>query len=104
MMHMLLAIGVLGVGTYVLKALGPLTTAGRALPPTVARITKVLPAALLAALAATQTVGDGAALTLDARIVGVGVALVAVLLRAPLPVVVLVGAAGAALTRALGWG
>jgi hypothetical protein len=40
----------------------------------------------------------------DARVVGVGAGLVAVLLRAPFPVVVVIGAAAAALTRALGWG
>ncbi len=104
MTALLVALAVLALGTFALKAVGPVTTTGRELPPPVARLTRLLPAALLAALVATQTVGDGAALTLDARLVGVGLAVVAVALRAPLPVVVVVGAAGAAITRALGWG
>jgi uncharacterized membrane protein len=95
---------VLAVGTYLLKAVGPIASAGRELPPRLRTLAELLPAALLAALVATQTVGDGTALTLDARVVGVGVAAVAVLLRAPFAVVVLVGALATAGTRLVGWG
>jgi uncharacterized membrane protein len=98
------AMAVLAVGTYLLKAVGPIASAGRELPPRLRTLAELLPAALLAALVATQTVGDGTALTLDARVVGVGVAAVAVLLRAPFAAVVLVGALATAGTRLVGWG
>jgi branched-subunit amino acid transport protein len=101
---MIVALLVLAVGTYAMKAVGPLLSGGRELPPTLARLTDLLPAAMLAALVATQTVVDGTTLVLDARIVGVGAAGVAVALRAPFAVVVLVGAGVTALVRAAGWG
>lgn len=102
-MMLLGAVLTLALGTWLLKAVGPVTASGRELPPAVQRLTRLLPAALLAALVATQTFGDGQALALDARVVGVGAAAIAVVLRAPFPVVVLVGAGAAALVRALGW-
>lgn len=100
----IIALLVLAVGTYACKAAGPLLAAGRELPPTAQRLTDLLPAALLAALVATQTVAVGSTLVLDARIVGLAVAGVAVWLRAPFAVVVLLGAAVTAGVRALGWG
>lgn len=103
-MTLILAVLALAVGTLVLKAIGPVTASGRELPPFAKRLTQLLPAALLAALVATQTLGDGQALTLDARVVGVAAGAVAVVFRAPFPVVVLIGAGAAAITRALGWG
>ena len=101
---MLLALIVLALGTFAMKAIGPVVAAGRQLPPLAARLTTLLPAALLAALVATQTVGGTEGLTLDARIVGVGVAGLAVALKAPFGVVVLIGAAVTAGIRAIGWG
>lgn len=100
----ILALIVLAVGTYACKAAGPLLAAGRELPPTAQRLTDLLPASLLAALVATQTVAIGSSLVLDARIVGLAAAGVAVWLRAPFAVVVLLGAAVTAGARALGWG
>jgi uncharacterized membrane protein len=98
------ALVVLAGGTFLLKATGPVLTGGRDLSPAVRNLTQLVPAALLAALVATQTLGNGATLELDARIVGVAAAAVAVALRAPFALVVLVGAAVTALTRFLGWG
>jgi hypothetical protein len=49
----------------------------------------------------TDTFADEQELTVDARAVGLAVAAVAVLLRAPLLVVVLVAAVGAAAARAV---
>ncbi len=103
-MTVLVALLVLAAGTFVLKAVGPVLAGGRELPPVLARLTDLLPAALLAALVATQTLGGGpSGLVLDARLVGVAAAAVAVWLRAPFLVVVLVGAAVTALTRAIGF-
>lgn len=98
------ALLVLAAGTYAAKALGPVVAGGRALPRLVARLTDLLPAAMLAALVATQTLGSPDGLTIDARVVGVAAAGVAVVLRAPFAVVVVVGAAVTAGVRAVGWG
>lgn len=98
------ALAVLAVGTYLLKAAGPVTASGRTLPPRLRLLAELVPAALLAALVVNQTVIDGAVMTLDARVVGVGVAAVAVALRAPFAVVVLLGAGVTALVRLTGWG
>ncbi|MTV26874.1 AzlD domain-containing protein [Nitriliruptoraceae bacterium ZYF776] len=87
-----------------MKAAGPLFASGRELPPALARLADLLPAALLAALVATQTLEADGGLALDARVVGVGVAAVAVVLRAPFALVVVLGAGTTALVRALGWG
>ena len=100
----ILALVALAVGTYLMKAIGPFAAAGRELPPWLDRLSNLLPAGLLAALVATQTVVDGTSLVLDASIVGVAAAAVAVALRAHFGVVVLVGAAVTAGVRALGWG
>jgi uncharacterized membrane protein len=101
---MLLAIGLLAVGTYVMKSAGPLAASGRQLPPRLRALAELVPAALLAALVANQTLVDGATMTVDARIVGVAVAAVAVALRAPFALVVLLGAGVTALVRLGGWG
>jgi len=98
------ALIVLAVGTYLVKAIGPVAAAGREMPPKLQRLTELLPAAMLAALVATQTVADGAAIVIDARVVGVGAAGIAVAFRAPFAVAVLVGAGVTAVTRLLGWG
>ena len=65
--------------------------------PVVARIADLLPVALLSALIGVQVFASGQHLVVDARVVGLGVAFVALLLRAPFIVVVF----GAALTAAL---
>ena len=100
----IVALLVLAVGTYAMKVAGPLAVGGRELPPTLGRLVELLPAALLAALVATQTIGARASLTLDARIVGVAVAGLAVMRGAQFGVVVLIGAGATALVRLAGWG
>lgn len=71
--------------------------------PRITRITRLLPIALLGALVATQTAADGPEVVLDARLAGLGVAVVLLLVRAPFLVVVVGAAAAAAALRALGW-
>ncbi|WP_374969813.1 AzlD domain-containing protein [Terrabacter sp. BE26] len=86
------------------KLAGHLVPAHLLEQPRVRRITGALPIALLAALVATQAfTGPGGTFVLDARAVAVAVAVVALLLRAPFLVVVVLGAATAAALRALGW-
>jgi len=63
------------------------------------RTVPLLPIALLAALVATQTFSVGQHLTIDARAAALAVAVIAVILRAPFLVVIVVAAATAALLR-----
>ena len=67
----------------------------------VQRTVPLIPVALLAALVATQTFSTGRHLVVDVRAAALGVAVVAVLLRAPFLVVVVAAAATAALLRLL---
>jgi hypothetical protein len=94
-------IAVVGTCTIVLKGLGPLAIGGRALPRPLLGDVALLAPTLLAALIVTQAFADGRHLVLDGRAAGLGAALVAVALRAPVLVVVAVAAGAAALTRAL---
>jgi branched chain amino acid efflux pump len=95
------AIAVTGVGCYLLKLAG-LSVPPKVLErPVVERIADLLPVALLSALIGVQVLGSGPHLVVDARLVGLGAAVVALLLRAPFIVVVLVAALSAALVRLL---
>lgn len=103
-MTMWVAILVAAAIAFGLKLAGYLVPPGLLAHPPVKRVTAALPIALLAALIATQTLtGAGGAFTVDARLAAVGVAVAALLLRAPFIVVVALGAATAAALRALGW-
>jgi hypothetical protein len=62
---------------------------------------ELLAPSLLAALVVTQSVGGKGGIVLDARLVGLGAAVVAIRLRAPLIVVVVVAALTTALVRVL---
>ena len=97
-----LVLVVLAAGTYALKAAGPLALGDRRLPTRVQVLVDLLPAALLAALAIVSTVADGRAVVLDARVVGMFVAGVALWRRAPFVVVIIVASAATAAVRALG--
>lgn len=61
----------------------------------------LLPVSMLAALVVTQTAGSSDGLVLDLRLVGLGTAAVALLLRAPFLVVVVAAALATALARLL---
>lgn len=70
----------------------------------VAAVMALMPVTLLAALVMVQgVVGPGGAPAPDARLAGLAAAAVALRLRAPYLLVVLIGAAAAAGLRALGW-
>lgn len=89
---------------YATKAAGYLIPASRLESPRVTRLAGILTVGLLAALITMNAVGDGQALRIDARIAALAVALAACALRAPYLVVVILGAAAAALVRLSGWG
>jgi len=92
---------VVGAATIALKATGPVLLGDRRLPQRLTGVVALLAPVLLAALVVTQTVGGDGELVLDARLAGVGAAAVAIVLRAPLPLVVVLAAATTALARAL---
>ena len=94
----------IGLGTMAIKAAGPVILGGRPLPVRVRSVVALLAPALLAALVATATLGEGSSLVLDARIIGVGAAVVALALRVPTLEVVIVAALAAALARLGGIG
>ena len=95
------AILVGAAGCYLWKIAG-LSVPDRVLEhPAVERVADLLPVALLSALIGVQVLGSGQSLEVDARLLGLGVAVVALLLRAPFIVVVLAAAATAALARLL---
>ncbi|MCI2238708.1 AzlD domain-containing protein [Paenibacillus sp. TRM 82003] len=99
------AVLVAGAIAYALKLAGHLVPARLLEHPRARRAGALLPAALLAALVVVQTASDGDRLAVDARLVGLGVAAVALALRAPFLVVIVAAAASAAGVRALtGWG
>ena len=95
------AVLVVGLATVALKAAGPVLAGGRELPRGSARVVDLLAPALLAALVATQAFASRESLVLDERGAGLVAAGVAILLKAPLLVVVLVAAATAAILRAV---
>ena len=91
----------LAATTVAIKAAGPLVLGGRELPAAAFAVIGLLAPALLAALVLTETFAHDQELTVDARAAGLGCAAVAVLLRAPLLLTVLVAAVGAAAVRAV---
>jgi uncharacterized membrane protein len=93
---------VASAGCYLLKLLGWSVPPRFLESPRVRHAALLLPVALLAALTTVQAFSTGRALDLDARAVGFAVAAIAVLLRAPFLVVVVLAAATAALVRLLG--
>jgi branched-subunit amino acid transport protein len=97
-----IVVAVIGCVTIALKGAGPLVLAGRSLPGWVRSLMPLLAPCLLAALVVGQTFASGRSLVIDARAAGVCAAVVALLLRAPLLVVLVAAAGVAAAVRALG--
>jgi hypothetical protein len=97
-----LVVAVVGAGTMLIKAAGPVLLGARPLPARVDGVVALLAPALLAALVATATLGTGQQLVVDARLIGLGAAVIALALRAPVLLVVILAAAAAAIARLLG--
>ncbi|HEY7659991.1 MAG TPA: AzlD domain-containing protein [Actinomycetota bacterium] len=96
-----LVVALVGVGTMVIKAAGPVLLGGRPLPDRLTSVIELLAPAVLGALVVVQTFGDGQSLVLDARVVGVVAAGIALWRKAPLLLVLVVAAGATALTRLL---
>jgi branched-subunit amino acid transport protein len=88
-----------GAATVAIKATGPLLLADRELPPRLLGVVELLAPALLAALVVTEAVGGSRRYVFDARLLGLAAAVVALRLRAPLLVTVVVAALVAAVAR-----
>jgi uncharacterized membrane protein len=87
-------------GCYALKLCGYLVPARLLDGPRLRRLIELLPVALLAALVVVEAVASGQHLDVDgARLAGFGAGAIAVWLRAPFLVVVVVAAVVAALLR-----
>jgi uncharacterized membrane protein len=94
-------IGTLALATAALKLAGPLALGARPLSPKALNVVELLAAALLAALVVVETFGNGRSLTVDARVLGVAFAAIALTRRAPVIVVVVGAAAVTAIARLL---
>lgn len=91
------------LGCYLLKLLGIVTPKSFLERPLVSEITRLLPIALLCAIVAIQTLGQNQGLTIDARLPALGASLIALRLKAPFIVVILIAAVVAALLRYFGF-
>ena len=89
------------IAVFALKLLGYLVPPSLVERPVPARIANLLTVALLAALIVVQTVGDGQAISIDARVPALVVAAGLFAVRAPFIVVVAAAAVVAAGIRAL---
>jgi branched-subunit amino acid transport protein len=91
----------LAAGAYFFKVLGLVMIGDRRLPAVLERCLGLIPAALIAALVVTDTFSVGHHLQIDARAAGVGAAVVAAWRKAPLIVVIVIGAGVTAAVRAI---
>ena len=89
----------LTLGAYAFKVTGLVFLGGRSLPPIFERCLALIPAAVVTALVMKDTFTQGQELVLDARALGIAVAVIAALRKAPLIVVIVLGAAVTALVR-----
>jgi branched-subunit amino acid transport protein len=91
---------ILAATAYGFKVLGLVLVGDRELPPMLDRCLALIPAALIAALVVKDTFSVGQHLQIDARVAGVGAAVIAAWRKAPLIAVILIGAAVTAAIRA----
>jgi branched-subunit amino acid transport protein len=94
-----LVVLVVGVATIASKAAGPVLVGRRELPPRLQSCIDLLAPVMLTAHVVTQTCGGAEEIAVDARVAGVGAALVAIGLRAPVIVAMAVAALVTALLR-----
>ena len=81
---------------FILKYLGQSVPKRWLSHPRILKINSLIPIALLSALVAVQSFTKESRLIADQRLAGVGVAVIALILRAPFPVVVISAAATSA--------
>lgn len=86
------------VVAFLLKYIGHSVPEKYLTNPRALRVNTLIPIALLSALVAVQSFTEKSALVIDQRIVGLAVAVTALALKAPFPVVVLGSALASAVT------
>jgi len=91
----------LALGTFAMRACGPVFLGARQLPARLHQLVTLLAVGLLAALVALSTFANERHLVVDARAAGLIVGASAAYLRAPVAVVMIVAAATTAGIRAL---
>ena len=96
-----LTIILVAVASATIKAAGPLLLGDRQLGPRATAVIALLGPALLTALVLVDTITAGQRLVVDARLAGVAAAGVALLLRAPMLLVLAVAIITTALVRLL---
>jgi len=92
----------LAVGAYGFKVMGLVVLGGRTLPTVLERCLALIPAAVITALVVKDTLTLGQDVVIDARAAGIVAAVVAAWRKAPLIVVIVLGAVVTALVRKLG--
>ena len=92
----------LAVGAYGFKVTGLVVLGGRTLPTVLERCLALIPAAVITALVVKDTLTLGQDVVIDARAAGIVAAVVAAWRKAPLIVVIVLGAVVTALVRKLG--
>ena len=92
-------VAVVGIATIAFKAAGPVVIGRRELPPRIKSLVELLAPVMLIALVVTQTFGGDQEIEVDARVVGVGAAVVAIALRAHIIVAMAIAALVTALVR-----
>ena len=90
---------VLAVCTVLLKTIGPVLAGGRQPPAPLTRIIALVAPALISALIVTGTFTAGRHLVIDARAAGLAVGAIALWLRMPAVLAMLLGAIVCALLR-----
>lgn len=91
----------LSAGALAFKVAGFVIVGSRKLPSAFEQCLILIPAALLAALVVKDTFSSAHDLVIDARVVGLAVAVIATWRKAPFIVVVVLAAAATALTRGI---
>jgi branched-subunit amino acid transport protein len=94
-----IVVAVVGVATIAFKAAGPVVIGRRELPPRVQSLVELLAPVMLIALVVTQTFGGDQEIEIDARVAGVGAAVVALAFRAHIIVAMAIAALVTALVR-----
>ncbi|HEX5028081.1 MAG TPA: AzlD domain-containing protein [Gaiellaceae bacterium] len=94
-----IVVALLGIATMAFKAAGPVLVGRRELPPRLRACVDLLAPVMLTALVVTQTFGGDEELELDARVVGLGAAAIAIALRAHIVVAMFVAGLATALVR-----
>jgi branched-subunit amino acid transport protein len=96
-----IVVALVGAATVAFKAAGPVLIGRRELPPRIQSVVELLAPVMLIALVVTQTFGGDEEIAVDARVAGVGAAVVAIWLRAHVIVAMAVAAAVTAGIRLL---